>query len=470
MTYVEPRQREWAAPSSATLMPVLLLAAIALATTVAWWALTCEYISVGALPLLVLAGLATTTLAAATGPRHHRKQLAWLVAVAFCVHVASAIAVFGWVVQQLGEPVLFPDEGTYDLYSWMIAASIQAGHVPVFNAGAPGYFAVVAGTYLTLGHDIFWPRIANLAVSAYLLVPVFGLANGLFGQVVARRSALLVGFAPAFLAFPAFMIKDLYVALLVALVAWNWVDLKQGSPPIRTLLVIACASVTLYFFRPETAILMLLLGVAWFAISGQHASRLGRPLTSFYILGIAFALMLLLGTGGMQIVDRLGLGALDTHVATGQQVVVERSSDNSLISSFVLGGSLEERLRALPAFVLQPLIQPIPIFNNELATVLAPGVLFLYGSFPFVIFALVRCLRREAVRSMMLWGPIALLLLATYASLYISFRYRIQYEPLLMVLAALGITNRSQMPSWTIPVVALVFGALVSGYLIVKVI
>ena len=99
---------------------------------------------------------------------------------------------------------------------------------------------------------------------------------------------------------------------------------------------------------------------------------------------------------------------------------------------------------------------------------MAPGMFFTYAALPFAAFGAWRCVRTRPRSTFLVWGLAVMLLGASYLSLYISFRYRIQYEPLLMILAVVGFAERERLPSIVVVGYALFAALLVCGYLLIK--
>ncbi|MEX2445710.1 MAG: hypothetical protein WD734_00085 [Dehalococcoidia bacterium] len=465
-----PARVRGGAHSVLTLRPFWLLLATAAAVSALWVAASREYVPYGAVPVALVIASATVLLAAIVAPSQARGWLSWLTALSFAVHIVALVAVHVWIIEQQGTPVLYPDERTYAAYSQYFADVIRAGDIPDFRARNPGYYAIVTSTFLALGDDTFWARIANVGAASFLVVPVYGLATATFGSVVGRRSAILVGFAPMMLTFPALLFKDLYVAVLVALIAWKWVEVDRGIATVRNLLFIMCAAAITLSFRLETASIMLIVPAMWMLISRVQRHRLPRLAGVLGMLVVAGMVMAASGLGGVLGIENLGPSALESRQNLSRTIVAQRADDASLIAQFVFAESLVERMISVPAFVAQPLVQPIPAFSSVSSTVMAPAMLFSYVALPFAAYGTWRCLRTGARESFMVWGVVAVLLLSSYLSLFVAFRFRIQYEPLLMILAVVGFADHRRIAPWLVPAYIVIGGLMIAVYVFIKVI
>ena len=238
----------------------------------------------------------------AAGPRSSssRKVIAVAVLGAALLRVAWAIR-HGFALDQEGVEYC------------RIAQNLLAGrgYVGMLDNGtelnfAPLYPLMIAAVSLVVGSAALAARVIAIAFGSVLVIPMFGIAERLYGRRVAATVAALVVFHPVLIAGGASTYAEgPYLTLLMCGLLW-WMD-WTARPRVRAAAVAGAFLGLAYLVRPEAVVVVGVLAVAGF-VAARLAFEGRPPLPGIVALAATFAavaapniVFLTLSTGSLRI-------------------------------------------------------------------------------------------------------------------------------------------------------------------------
>lgn len=169
------------------------------------------------------------------------------------------------------------DDASYDRWGWLIAQEWRKGGFPdlssEFMIGSlhTGYYRLVAGLYVVLGHKPLAGIAINLLAMAFLPLATYFLTLQLFDEKSALRAAIISALYPAFWFHSAFLLRDVWITLFF--VAATIAALRIVSKPLRNCLP-DFALLILFIF--QLFLLRYYLAVLIVAAWGLYELALGR--------------------------------------------------------------------------------------------------------------------------------------------------------------------------------------------------
>jgi len=126
-------------------------------------------------------------------------------------------------------PVASDAQG-YDTFGWNIASgkgfATEDGN-PVVER-SPGYPFFLAGLYKIFGHSYRCVKFFQIIVSLFILVFIFLLARGIFGDRVAFISAFISAVYPPFLSYNGLLLTEtIFTFCIISFVYFAWLAIKE---------------------------------------------------------------------------------------------------------------------------------------------------------------------------------------------------------------------------------------------------
>ena len=225
-------------------------------------------------------------------PGHERTgRVMWWTMVAFVTHL-----VFGLVVTSAGGSIAnlleSPDSFAYHRLAIRIVQHWTGDFpMPKLPAGKEGYYYMLAALYWAFGVQVVVGLVVNAVLSAALVPLVADTTRRLFGTAAADRVPPLLLLLPAFMLWPAQLVKEAPVLFLVALAANCGTRLTERFRALP-LAGLAAAMAILLTFRGVVA--LVFAGGFLASIAFGRRQLLGGLGTG---LGLASLVVLLLAFG-----------------------------------------------------------------------------------------------------------------------------------------------------------------------------
>ena len=303
-----------------------------------------------------------------------------------------------------------------------------------FSTNQPlGYFYVNAALFYLFGESQIWVKALNSFIGALAPRYVFLISRSLFGDVVARRSALFCEFLPSLVLWSVLNIRDVWVVFLILLISWKSYVVIRGYSP-KALVSVVLAALALSWFRDYLFYVVALPPVA--AILIGRRSHLGRNFVLALLAGFGVMLLVQHAQAGATAVDRMSLEALSKSrqdLATGGSTVGE-SVDIS---------TPERALAYLPTGLAYFLFSPFPWQITSVLKLFAlPEMLLIYYLTPSMIRGLrytIRTRFREALQILMVTSLLTVSYALGEGNVGTLYRHRAQAISMYLMFAAAGL-------------------------------
>jgi Dolichyl-phosphate-mannose-protein mannosyltransferase len=383
----------------------------------------------GLIGALVIAGL-TRRL-----PFAEREWLSRILNIAFGVRIACAT-----VFALLPSTRIFQDDASgYEMVGMSMANYWHGAgppfHMP-FELGNYGYFYVNAAIYYIFGTFRPAGSYFNCILGTVNIYLVYMLARRFFHVVVARRSALLVGFVPSMILWSSITLKDTTTTFLIILTLSSCVRLKDQLTPknlVLTLLpIIAIQPIRFYMLY----FLTLAVVVSLFFERGRKLIT-GVP-KSFVIGGLVLALLTVVGlTGGAE----QGASFLDLERVNQFRKGMADTANSGFAAEVDISTPMGA-LAFLPIGVAHLLLAPFPWqFGTLRSLFAAPETIVWWFWFPTMITGLRFTLKRRfAAVSPVILFTVALIpgYSLMHGNVGSAFRQRAQIFVFLFIFTAVG--------------------------------
>jgi Dolichyl-phosphate-mannose-protein mannosyltransferase len=388
------------------------------------------------LPLAIFGILGSLTIVAClrmVAPAE-RRQVGAIVFWAFVARMGVS-TIFALVPQLR----LFHDDAEGYEFNGMALAASWAGEGPPIHAGSGqnfGFGHVVAGVYFIFGRYAVAVSYFNSIVGTITVLLVYVLARRFVHALVARRTALLVGFIPSMVLWSSIAIKDPLMTILIVLCLFFCVRIKEHVT-IGNLIGVALTLAAMQRLR------FYMVYFVGFAILGSLILDRGmRMVTGIYkqilLVGIVLGLFALVGIIGptQQGTEVLSLQRVSNY-RSGMAHTAESGFNNDVDVS-----SPGRALLFLPIGMSVLLLGPFPWQMTSLRPLLAaPETVFWWILFPSMIRGITLLVRKRfrVVSPLVLFS---ITLVCAYSLVHgnvgSGFRQRAQIFVLLFIFASLG--------------------------------
>jgi len=207
----------------------------------------------------------------------------WLIPAVLFVAAVAVRLVYLFQIESL--PTFYHaimDEG----YHLVVADQIRSGTLPAEPYYRAPLYPHVLGLLLTLtGSSLFWSRLIQIVMGAFLPLIMFGLGRRLFNRTVATWSAVVAVFYPTFLYYDATLLITSLMVLLTTLLTWQIYRTEMKPSALNCIaagLLLGLAGLA----RPN----ILLLGPAliiWIIFSIRPTLGWKRAIGRYALIGLA---------------------------------------------------------------------------------------------------------------------------------------------------------------------------------------
>jgi hypothetical protein len=336
---------------------------------------------------------------------------------------------------------LAPDETTYASNGWYLSL-YWAGEVfflpaRLTIAGTPkGYFYVNGALFWLFGQTQIPIKLLNAFLGAFAGRYVYLLARGLYGPAVAKRATTFFLFFPSMILWSSVNIRDIWMILLILVVAWrSYVLLNQYSTKALVQLIGAIFLVSL--FRDH--LLVAIAAPPVLALMIGRRGNLGRKLVVSLLLGGALIALLGQGSASEAIESKMSFDALAAtrrNLATGASVFQEGASVSTP----------SQAIAFLPVGLAYFFWSPFPWQITSLLKALSsPEMLGIYYLTPAMIRGLLWTIRfrlRESLQVLLVTGLMTLTYTLGEGNVGTLYRHRAQTTAFYLMFAAVGIEVR----------------------------
>lgn len=366
-----------------------------------------------------------------------------LVIAATMLRVAAAIAFHPF---RSVEVTFSPDAHYYDWGGRTLAESWQSGlRAPELHRHRVAYyFFFVAAHYYLLGASSLLPKITNAVFGGLTVWYAYRIGRELHGEPAGWRGANLVAFFPSLILWSTMNTRDSLCILLITVVVWHTVSLKQGF----TLRSMATLIASLYVLgRLRDYMFPLMGGVVLLGLLLSELRRTPRTVLAGLVLAGVFLATYQSAHVGRSSVQRMDLETLD-HSRRGGVIDTRGTTAGSAYLADVSVTTPAEAARFIPLATAYFLFSPFPWqVRNPRHALPLPEMFYLYALLPFMLGAVAVGLRRRF--SVAVVPLLAIGILSVSYSLYSSnfgtaYRHRAQVMPLILTFAGMGLTLREQ--------------------------
>lgn len=230
------------------------------------------------------------------------RTLAWIIALAFLLRLATGIAlttllpVYGSDAEQSKDGYIFTDSWRRDRDAWALAKSdfsILSGFKNEEFSGDQygGLMAVSAFAYRYLSPDAHRPTLIILmsALVSAMAIPFLWKAVAVaWGVRIAIPAAWILALYPESILLGSSQMREPFLITFIAMTIWGFVDwFKNHQRSGWAWFAVGIAGMLL--FSPGVALLALIMSVGWYWFSGEHR-RFSRwilaTITVVFIVGI----------------------------------------------------------------------------------------------------------------------------------------------------------------------------------------
>ena len=354
------------------------------------------------------------------------------IASAITLHYFSSVYVGGTSLLSLA------DEYEYYKHGVDIAQSWKEGKNPRVP-GNPGYYVVNGAIYFLIGSNILYVRIFNCVINALVIVYTYLIAQSIYDRKVAKIASMIVTLYPAIIVQAAFNHKDSLVTLLVVIAVYHGVKIAQRKERLYGYIWIALAIAGMNTMRPYMAYYTLITVIVYqFIVAKEIYIRrflTASPLIILLIIFISYGYI-------------SPAGYIDTFVGAMTTERVHEGEASSYFAGRTFSG-LSDTISFLPLGTIHFMSTPLPWkAANTFETF---GAIMWHVLIPYLIYGIIHSIRFKWKESFILYIPV-IILTVTIILVFAggSQRHRMQVEPLLIILTALGV---SQIRKGLFPVV-----------------
>jgi hypothetical protein len=230
------------------------------------------------------------------------RTLAWIIALAFLLRMATGIAlttllpVYGSESEQSKDGYIFTDSWRRDSDAWALAksdysiwAGIQSGEY--FGDQYGGLMTVSAVTYRYLSPDAHRPILIILlaALVSAVAIPFLWKAAGVAWSIkVAVPAAWILALCPESILLGSSQMREPFLITFITMFIWGFVDWHKNHHRSGWIWFVGGIA-GLLFFSPGVALLVLIITAGWYWFSGDHRRFswwLAAALGLVFIVGI----------------------------------------------------------------------------------------------------------------------------------------------------------------------------------------
>lgn len=386
---------------------------------------------------------------------------------AFITRVIAAIVLFLYYKQQTGEPFEYQaiDSKFYHFTALKMAEHFRnmdfhiAGYLSDLSFSDKGYNIYLATIYTFLGPSILAVRILNAFFSACTVLLIYKTGNAVIDDHTGRIAGIMSLLLPNFLLYLGTHLKESLMLFLVMLTIYQvirFIHFQQRGPVLIISLVLLLFA--LFTFRTVLAAAMLTSFIGYALIYHPFKNKMVNISAMVFLLA-GFAWLALNSQIGTEIAEYL---EKKNAVADHMEFRATRDGGNKL--ALLAGAPLFLSIifiAPFPSFVFVPGQDPLWLFI---------GANFIRNIYAFFTIAGILYLLRTRLKKAYILILFAVCYLGILANsgFAISERFHMPAVPLLLLLAATGISHRKKtMPPGFIPY--LIFtGILVLGWNFVK--
>ena len=333
----------------------------------------------------------------------------------------------------------YSDEVQYEELAWALAQDSQR----VVKEGPAGFTYILGGFYSLFGRKPFLGKISNCFLGALTSVYVYLIASKIHSPRSGYLAGMLFAFQPFLIRWSAYLQKDVCIGFLISLMVWE--AIKEESLFYKWIITIISGILLLYvritvgvIVFPSIVIYLIIISRSrWYHILTVTASG-ALVFTAFWVLHST-------GLYSMQTFKILGAyyNNIPLWVPPGTAIIQRVSPIGAL--QFALTNPVRI-LYNVTHIWLAPLPWKITDINNiPLSLTLITGWIMLMIMIPAIIFGsrhLIRLRQREVILFILIIVALSLI----HSIIDNSWRYRSEFMPLAIVLAAIGFTCRQYPP------------------------
>lgn len=366
--------------------------------------------------------------------RHLTYQaLALRLAVALLVHFTASADTFA------------PDQLNYHIGADEVARYWAGDSIgepwPYHQAGRNAYFFLVAIQYFLVGASPLVPKLVNAAAGTLAVPLVIETARHVTGDwPTALRAGRYVAFFPSLVLWSALNIRDVWVVLLILLIAREAMRLQE-SVQIRSLLVLGAAILAIVQFRDYIFFAVVAPVLVSFIIRTRGNIARNAVIALIVASVVVFADHVTGSGRTLQNMDLETLSEIRAGTALGGNSSFDAQADISTPTRALLFLP-----RGLAFFLLGPFPWAIANFRQAFTV---PEMLFFYTLVPSIIAGmlfLVRHRLRDSIMVLLITAAVTLGYALGQANQGTAYRHRAQVLPFYLMLGALGVELRRSQP------------------------
>lgn len=242
-------------------------------------------------------------------PADHRRWVALWTSVAFTGHFALGLVIW----HSLSLTTFFGSDAlAYNDLAGVLADTWKhGGAAPTLAAGKEGFYYLLAGLYFVFGQHPESGLAVNATMAALIVPLTYDTTRRAFGRDAARIATALATVVPGLIIWPAQLLREATVLMLLAL-ALNSATRLAGRVSVSGITLLACTVALLFSVRASTASLMV-VGVVAALLLGQRrfAGSIGASAGAVTVLVV---LMLVFGLGftGFKLVTSTSLAQISS--------------------------------------------------------------------------------------------------------------------------------------------------------------
>ncbi len=360
--------------------------------------------------------------------------------------MGARLALFGFVHQSVGPYFFAPDQRTYErwgrglfeyftadgVFPQQMGDSLQLGY-PLMNAVLYGLFGEVRAG----------PAVVNMLLSVWTAVVVYALTMSLCrgDRARARLAMGLALFFPSAMLWSVLGVREAPTTFLLTLSVFLLVRFQQrGHASTAMAAVVTVASVAL--FREYLMLLVAVAGVAGITVGRSRSPLRSLIVGSVMLFGVTYAAQ----------VAGLG-GSLAQEPTLERAQLLRESFQLGAGSAYGQGADVSTPVGALlyaPVGLAYFLLAPFPWeVTSALQITALPEVLIWWAFFPFVVWGVLRALRRYAgtfTVPLLVLGLITFSYALVESNVGTAFRHRSQLLPVAFVFGAMAL--RALLDGW----------------------
>jgi len=396
-----------------------------------------------------------------------------LFAISFVIRVILAILFYQYFVSNIGEPFLSfgNDDFGYHTRALDLASNWASSGIYYPSHHAAGYDSLIALFYLFLGPVPLVVRLLNCFAGSLAAVYSYRIGNYLFGKKIGRLAGFLIALMPDFLFWSVVQYRDIIIAVLLLYLVWFFIARFNLKISFTDLIIPIIMWIFFVLLHPHGAFGLLAAIILYVGIMFRREIKERKSVFSARKIFV-WAILIILFIGSFWFIYELKTETLYSILDIGEnrEAGLQKRSDQESLSNIFFGksGGIEGIAVNFIRFFF-PVFIPVPSLSLQLEKIfLSLGSVIWYFLFPCSVYSIFYFIKKKRNDTMLLISVPIIFLMGIFIFFYSgSFRYKIQFMPLLIILSAFGI---SRVKRWFMLYISMLYilGFAFVLYLIIK--